>query len=427
MENQRPELVHEKETLLFAICIITAVLVTLYLLFSIIGIIIFIFFALLSFFSHAISISHIQLNGIRLREKQFPELYKKVETLSQRMELKQIPEVYIVESGGTLNAFATKVFALFGKNMVVLYSDFVDISLESNGSEIDYVIAHELAHIKRNHIVKTLLVFPAMWVPFVGVGFSRMAEFTCDRMAAYYTDEPDGAVNGLLVLAAGRRLYKDVNIEEYQQQYNEKKGFFATMTELLSTHPPIPKRINEIEKFLHGEPSIPLVKKTKQLVAIMLTIFVLLPALSAGLFFAGFKILENVPSLDWMLSAEDPPLQQAIFNEDLAEAEQLLIDGADPNEMNEYGETALTLAISYDETDFIPTLLEHGADPNLQDEYGWTPLMSAVSMENLEAVKILLEAGADPTLVDSEGMSALDYAKDYGYGEFVELLKSVQP
>jgi Zn-dependent protease with chaperone function len=112
--------------------------------------------------------------------------------------------VYIIESGGLLNAFATKVFGLFfGKNMVVLYSDFVDIGLDSEGKELDYVIAHELAHIKRNHIVKSLLIFPAMWVPFIGTSYLRMAEYTCDRMAAYYTDNPEDAINGLLILAAG--------------------------------------------------------------------------------------------------------------------------------------------------------------------------------------------------------------------------------
>lgn len=72
--------------------------------------------------------------------------------------------------------------------MVVLYSDFIDIADDSEDFDIDYIIAHELAHIKRNHIAKSILLSLSMWVPFLGTSYSRMAEYTCDRMAAYYTE-----------------------------------------------------------------------------------------------------------------------------------------------------------------------------------------------------------------------------------------------
>lgn len=422
METTKPLLVHKYENVLYGICIITSVIITIYLLLSIIGAIILIFLALISFFSHALSMAHIQVNGVRLRETQFPELYQKVEELSRKMELKKIPEVYVIESGGLLNAFATKVLGLFGKNMVVLYSDFVDLSLESDGYEIDYVIAHELAHIKRNHIVKALLVFPAMWFPFVGAGFSRMAEYTCDRMAAYYTNQPESAINGLLIFAAGRRLYKKVQIEEFQKQYNEKKGVFVTLTELLSTHPPIPKRIQEIETFMYGAPNVPLLKRSKQIVAIMFILFLLLPAITVGLFIAGFKAIEGLDFFNEFLTEGFTPLMEATLNGDIDRVEELLEEGAEPNELNEFGESALLVGVVNEQTDIIPILLEYGADPNLQDDYGWTPLMSAVFTEDTEIGKMLLESGADPMLVDEDDMSAIDYAEEIGNKEYVELL-----
>lgn len=425
MENQKPLLVHKNENLLYGLCIITSIIMTIYLLFSIIGAVIFVLLTLISLFSHVISMSHIQVNGVRIRENQFPELYHKVEELCEKMELKKIPEVYVIESGGLLNAFATKVFGLFGKNMVVLYSDFVDISLESEGYEIDYVIAHELAHIKRNHIVKALLVLPAMWVPFIGVGFSRMAEYTCDRMAAYYTNQPESAVNGLLIFAAGRRLYKMVHIEEYQNQYNEKKGIFVTLTELLSTHPPIPKRIHEIETFMYGAPSVPLIKRGKQIFAIIFILFFLLPAITTGIFILGFKAIEEFDFLnDFPILEEYTPLLEATINGEIDRVEELLENGADPNQLNDYGESALIVAIDNEQSDIVPVLLKNGADPNLQDETGWTPLMSAVYMENIEIGKLLLEAGADPMLIDEDDMTAVDYAEEIGNRQYVKLLKS---
>lgn len=422
---EKPLLVHKHENLLYGLCILTSISMAIYLLISIIGAFIFIIVGLISLFSHAISMSHIQVNGVRLRESQFPELYQKVNVLSRKMELTKIPEVYIIESGGLLNAFATKVFGFFGKNMVVLYSDFVDVDLDSDGKEIDYVIAHELAHIKRNHIVKSLLIFPAMWVPFIGTSYLRMAEYTCDRMAAYYTEEPESAINGLLILAAGKRLYRNVHLSSYLEQYNEKKGIFVTLTELLSTHPPIPKRINEIETLLYGNPSVALINRGKQIFAIFFLTFFIFPVIVAGLAFAGIRAVDELSFLDeFPLEMEYTPLMEASMNGDKEKVKELLEDGEDPNVMNEVGDSALLVAIVNEQIDIIPLLLEYGADPNLQDESGWTPLMSAVMTENLEIGKLLLDAGADPMLVDENDMSAIDHSKEITSKEYEELLNT---
>ncbi|MBM7660164.1 Zn-dependent protease with chaperone function [Bacillus mesophilus] len=423
---EKPLLVHKHENLMYGLCIITSITAAIYLLVSIIGAIIFIAIGLFSLFSHAISMSHIQVNGVRLKENQFPELYKRVEELSRKMELNKIPEVYIVESGGMLNAFATKVFGLFGKNMVILYSDFVEVSLDSEGHEIDYVIAHELAHIKRNHVVKALLVFPAMWIPFIGVSFSRMAEYTCDRMAAYYTEKPEDAINGLLALAAGKRLYKDVNLTEYQEQYNDKKGMFVTLTELLSTHPPIPKRIHEIQQLMYGSPSVPLITRGRQTLAIMFIVFFLFPIIVAGVTFAGIMALEQIPFLDeeYPPEVEYSPLMEATMDEDLERVSELVSAGEEINEVNEYGESPLLLAVVNEDLEMISVLIENGANPNIQDESGWTPLMSAVMTANLEVGEFLLEAGADPLLADIDEMTAIDHAAEIGDTEYVELISS---
>lgn len=429
-ENQ---LVHKHEETLFIFCVIATCFASLYLLLSVVGVFIFLALALISLFSHVISMSHIQLNGVRLRESQFPDLYDKVVSLSAKMELKNVPEVYILESGGLLNAFATKILAISGKNMVVLYSDFVDIAEESSDFDIDYVIAHELAHLKRNHVSKGIFVSLAMWIPFLGTSYLRMAEYTCDRMAAYYTEKPHNAINGLLILAAGRRLYNNVNLNDYLEQYNEKKGFFATLTELLSTHPPIPKRIHEIETFINGndQATVKLVSKHKQIILIIVLVFLLIPGLFIGItvgtafavskmdFLSGFA-----DPYEYETGYEDEPLMQAIVDNDQETVEQLLNDGSDPNTMNEFGESALMIALMNERPKFVPILLENGADPNHQDDYGWTPLMSAVVAGDLESGKLLLESGADPMLKDSDGMSAIDYANDYDDQEFIQLLES---
>jgi len=426
MNHDESQLVHRYETVLFVICIIATVSIAFWLLLSIVGALIFLGLALLSLFSHGISMAHIRVNGVKLRENQFPELYEKVNTLADKMKIGHVPEVYIIESGGMLNAFATRVFGLFGKNIVVLYSDFVDLAEDFHEHEVEYVIAHELAHIKRNHIVKNLLIAPAMWVPFLGVSYSRMAEYTCDRMAAYYTGRPESATSGLLVLASGKRLFTKVHLQPYLEQYNETKGIMVTLMELLSTHPPIPKRIHEIETFFQNEPTVKLASRSKYIVIIAVFLGFVIPALFTAAIVAGVMAFDDFNFSEVSPSGETTPLMDAVYNGDVEEVENLLADGADPNEKGEYGESPLLVATYSLYPDIMDLLLTNGADPNISDEEGWTPLMSAVVTADMNVVQILLDAGADPTQQDSYGMNAIDHAKDMGYDDYIELLESYQ-
>jgi hypothetical protein len=262
-----------------------------------------------------------------------------------------------------------------------------------------------------------------MWVPFLGEAYSRACEYTADRMAVAYTEKPNYAIQALTVLAAGRFLYKHVNKEEYLKQYNRKKGFFIVLTELLSTHPAIPRRIFEIETFI-GKRSVPLEKKSKLSVILILLSTVLALAL---LFWTTFSFISDVKDFGatLFLPGETTPLMDATFNNDIEEIKILLKEGADPNEQEEeYGSTALITAADNDQIEVAKILLEYGANPNLADYYGYNPLIGAVYMENKEMIQILLEAGADPYLEDEEGMSAISYAEDLGYDELVIMMKN---
>jgi Zn-dependent protease with chaperone function len=57
---------------------------------------------------------------------------------------------------------------------------------------------------------------------------------------------PDGAVAGLLVLAAGKRIYHNVDPQEFIEQAEKERGFWVWLAEVLSTHPNLPKRVKAI-------------------------------------------------------------------------------------------------------------------------------------------------------------------------------------
>ncbi len=414
-------LVHKRENLLFVISLIISVVMFFFLVISIIGITIFFGLLTLTLFAHAVSMAYIRMNGIELSENQFGDLYERVNGLCKRMGMREIPEVYIMESGGVLNAFATRILGFFGRDMVILYSDIVELMVNGDEEELDFIIAHELAHIKRNHIGKRALTFLAMWIPFLGEAYSRACEYTADRMAAVYTEKPEKAARALTVLAAGKYLFRFVNKEEYLEQYNRKKGFFISLTELLSTHPAIPLRIYEIESFM-GNSTVVVKKKSKFGIAIVLLIMIVL----GGLFIWGTNVMfEKLGGLaDEFLLGEGTPLVEATINGDVAEVEKLLDEGADPNEQaEEYGSTALIVAADNDQVQVAKVLLERGADPNLADSYDYTALMAAVYMESTDMVELLIKAGADPRFEDDEGTSAISIAEDFGYEDLVKILK----
>ena len=137
-------------------------------------------------FIHNLTMVSIRKNGVKISEQQFPHFYAQAVTVAEQMNLKEMPDMYVMQSGGILNAFVAK----FGmQNMVVLYSDIFALVEEQGEKEVLYVLAHEFAHIKRKHVGYGWLFMPGLAFPFLGKAYSRACEYTCDRSGAYYCNK----------------------------------------------------------------------------------------------------------------------------------------------------------------------------------------------------------------------------------------------
>lgn len=84
-------LIASKETPYFVLSVIVSVFIYIIALFSIIGIGIAVLLLGIVLFSNAIMIGSIRGNGVRIHEKQFPEIYERVVSLSEAMNLKKSP------------------------------------------------------------------------------------------------------------------------------------------------------------------------------------------------------------------------------------------------------------------------------------------------------------------------------------------------
>lgn len=72
----------------------------------------------------------------------------------------------------------------------------------------------------------------------------------------------------------------------------------------------------------------------------------------------------------------------------------ILVYGADVNDENVDGRTALHIAACIGDLKVLDKLLNLGANVHVKDKYGNTPLMDAIHCEHSDAVKLLLKCGS---------------------------------
>lgn len=193
--------------------------------------------------AHGMLVGYLRGSAVRIDEHQFPNLHERLEAAGKQLGMKRIPEAYILQGDGLLNAFATH---FFGRRYVVLYSDIVEPAYEQGSEIVDFIVAHELAHHRRGHVTKLLLLWPARLMPLLGKAYSRACEYTCDRIALAAV--PQAGARGLALLAAGKRLYVRLDTRSYAEQSHRLGGFWTWAAELLSTHPHLSRRVRSIER-----------------------------------------------------------------------------------------------------------------------------------------------------------------------------------
>jgi len=224
-----------------------------------------------------------------LEDDEYPELHRTVEKLCKEAEL-PLPKIAIMQSP-VPNAFAT---GRSPKHAVVACTDSIMRLL--NKDELEAVLAHELAHVKnRDILTMTMASFIAMiasmimqsfffsallggrdregggtiivWIVSIIVyavstllilALSRYREFAADRGSAYITKNPRALISALSKIS-GRM---DVVPAEAKAKVEGANAFFIipalsgnTILELFSTHPPLEKRIanlEAVESELHG-------------------------------------------------------------------------------------------------------------------------------------------------------------------------------
>jgi Zn-dependent protease with chaperone function len=169
----------------------------------------------------------------QLTRRQFPDIYAVKDDFARRLGLKRDPEIYLMSGNGVLNAFAASTF---GYDFVVIHSELFSNTYDRNKDALAFIVGHELGHLRLGHTRLWYQLSTAYVdrVPLLAGFLSRAREFSCDRHGAYLA--PQGE-EGLVLLTAGRYVYKQVDVDELLEQARRFRGFWPVMAQLPQSHP----------------------------------------------------------------------------------------------------------------------------------------------------------------------------------------------
>lgn len=130
------------------------------------------------------------------------------------------------------------------------------------------------------------------------------------------------------------------------------------------------------------------------------------------------------------LSAQKAPapgeLATAVSTGDMSRIDTLLVRGANPDQPDSNGQTALLYAVSSGNFELIQKILDTNADPDKVGADNLTPLMRAVMMSREDLVILLLSRDADRNKITDHSplgaVSALSMAIDRGEQDMAHLL-----
>lgn len=186
-------------------------------------------------------------DSVKVTSEQFPQVYKIAMNYSQKLGLKSMPDIFIYNGNGMMNALAIKFLS---RKYVILMSDLVDLMLKRGKiEELSMIIGHELGHhgAKHTSFWKRLFIRPAKFVPLLGSAYSRSCELTADRIGCELTQNVIASQNALVALALGSEsLANEINVDAFIQQENHIPEFMGFLYKIFSTQPRMTKRVIEI-------------------------------------------------------------------------------------------------------------------------------------------------------------------------------------
>ena len=239
-----------KERTYFTIAVVLAIIGWLLLTLCTVGMvwIVLVVIGVLVWFSNGLLLAGLRSDAVEVHPNQLGRLDATFRDVCATLGLSHVPDLYILQSGGLLNAFATRHA---GRHFVVIYSDMLE-ALGPDSRKMRFLLGHEIGHIQRNHLTRRLLLAPALFLPLLGPAYSRACETTCDRHGALASGDLDSSVRAMMTLAGGKMAGREMDLHHFAEQNRVRRGFFVSWYELISGYPTLSRRVHDL-RALGGE------------------------------------------------------------------------------------------------------------------------------------------------------------------------------
>lgn len=193
----------------------------------------------------------IMQSALRVNRQTVPELAELAAECGQTLQSGPF-ELYVVRAR-QLNAYT---FGFTDPRVLVLYSPLLKVM---DGSEMRFIIGHELGHVVLNHTWLTTLLGGIAGVPtslgaviiftFAFRWWNRACEYSSDRAGLVACGSLEKATSALVKLVAGE-LDTPAEVEQALKVLDkEDDSPVSALGESLQTHPLIIKRVERLRKF----------------------------------------------------------------------------------------------------------------------------------------------------------------------------------
>lgn len=186
-----------------------------------------------------------------------PALAELMDETNRRLGRGQAPRAYVARAN-VLNAYT---FGLTDPKVIVLYSGLVR-ALDRD--ELQFVIGHELGHIRLGHTWLNSVIGGMAGIPspyaaaaLLYVAFrwwNRACEFSADRAGLLACGRLDKAVSALVKIGSGGAAHSTAAVQQALAALEKQESDPGqVLTEALSTHPLIARRVDELRRFAASE------------------------------------------------------------------------------------------------------------------------------------------------------------------------------
>lgn len=117
-----------------------------------------------------------------LTKENAPKTYEFVATIAQKVGFTELPLIYLVNNEKFFNAFATGY--LHSMSLIALGEKLVKETADSQA--LEFIVAHELAHVKNRHLPKQLALGTVSAAAVVGAYAYRLIKPDTDSLLAFY-------------------------------------------------------------------------------------------------------------------------------------------------------------------------------------------------------------------------------------------------